>query len=47
MNIRILDFRGGYKIFMGGGGAQKIMSAHAHHERKARSPFYHPGLGPA
>ena len=30
--------RGGSRIFMGGGGgALKIMRAHAHHERNARS----------
>ena len=26
------------RIFMGGGGAEKIMCAHAHHAGEARSP---------
>ena len=28
----------------GGGGAQKIMCAHAHHEREARSPLFTAGV---
>ena len=37
-----MQTRSGSRIFIGrggGGGAQKLMSAHAHQEREARSPF--------